>query len=247
MTPPIREESATTLPMTIVPGNPVSMTAAPSSPIVPIHAAAPACPAADTIAAGVLVDQPRAISRSAIAARWLRPISTTSVAAPGVRLSTTGPNALSAWPDTIDDRRGHAAMRDGDARELRRRDHGAHARHDVHRDAGGAQREDFLAAAPEHEGVAALEADDVLSAPRAANHQPMDRVLADGMAVVALADVEPLRATRQLDDGGRHERVVEHEIGAAQDRQRPARQQPGIARPRAHQRHAALHERTSPA
>ena len=57
---------------------------------------------------------------------------------------------------------------------------------------------DFLAAAPEHEGVAALEADDMLSATRAANHQPMDRVLADGVAVVALADVEPLRATRQL-------------------------------------------------
>ena len=77
-----------------------------------------------------------------------------------------------------------------------------------------------------------------LSATRAANHQPMDRVLADRMAVVALADVEPLRATRQLDDGGRHQRVVEHEIGATQDSQCLARQQPRIARPRAYQRHA---------
>jgi hypothetical protein len=62
----------------------------------------------------------------------------------------------------------------------------------------GAHCQDFLTTAPEHEGVAALEADDMLSATRAANHQPMDRVLADGVAVVALADVEPLRATRRL-------------------------------------------------
>ena len=136
-------------------------------------------------------------------------------------------------------------MRDGYARKLRRRDHGAHARNDVHRDPGGAHGEDFLAAAPEHEGVAALEADDMLSATRAANHQPMDRVLADGMAGVALADVEPLRATRQLDDGGRHQRVVEHEISATQDSQCLARQEPRIARSRAYQRHAAFHERTS--
>ncbi len=136
-------------------------------------------------------------------------------------------------------------MRDGDARKLRRRNHGAHARNDVHGDPGGAHGENFLAAAPEHEWVAALEADDVLAATGAANHQPMDRVLADGVTVVALADVEPLRATRQLDDGGRHERVVEHEIRVAQDRQRLARQQSRIARPRAHERHVTLHDTTS--
>ena len=46
-------------------------------------------------------------------------------------------------------------------------------------DARRAQREDFLAAAPEHEGIPALEAHHALAAPGGADHQRVDRLLAD--------------------------------------------------------------------
>ena len=63
------------------------------------------------------------------------------------------------------DRRGGVAVRDRDARVGGRRDPGRHARHDLERDPGGGQRLGLLAAAPEHERVAALEADDALARP----------------------------------------------------------------------------------
>ena len=53
-----------------------------------------------------------------------------------------------------------------DARVGGRRDAGRHTRDDLERDAGGGQRLSLLAAAPEHEGVAALQAHDTAALAR---------------------------------------------------------------------------------
>ena len=58
----------------------------------------------------------------------------------------------------------HAAMRDRNAGEGRRRDRRAHARHDLERDPGRRERQRFFAAAAEDERVAALEPHDRLPA-----------------------------------------------------------------------------------
>ena len=67
---------------------------------MPIHACSSGVNAPRTIAAGVDAAQPLATSSDAMAAREPRPISTTTVAEPGVSASSTGRNADSAWPDT---------------------------------------------------------------------------------------------------------------------------------------------------
>ena len=120
-------------------------------------------------------------------------------------------------------------MRHRDAGRRRRRDRARHAGHDVVRDAGALQRQRFLAAAAEHERVAALEPHDAFAAPRGANHQRFDRALRHRMPPGALADVEALRATGVAQHAIVDERVVQDEIGAAQPRDRGARQQAGIA------------------
>ena len=62
-------------------------------------------------------------------------------------------------------------MRDRNAGQRRRRNRRRHAGHDLERDAGGAQRQRFLAAAAEDERVAGLQPDDALAASRGANQQ----------------------------------------------------------------------------
>ena len=58
---------------------------------VPIQRASPSCDAPSTMATGVSDDQPRAIRRAASSTRVRKPMSTTSVNAPGAMLSTAGP------------------------------------------------------------------------------------------------------------------------------------------------------------
>ena len=58
---------------------------------------------------------------------------------------------------------GDAAMRDGDARIGGHGDGGSHARHDFKRQAVFRQEQRFLAAPPEDEGIATLEAHDAFS------------------------------------------------------------------------------------
>ena len=128
-----------------------------------------------------------------------------------------------------EERRRDAAVRHRDAGRRRPRDRARHAGHDVVRDAGALQRQRFLAAAAEHERVAALEPHDAFAAPRGANHQRFDRALRHRMPPGALADVEALRATGVAQHAIIDERVVQDEIGAAQPRDRGARQQAGIA------------------
>ena len=68
------------------------------------------------------------------------------------------------------------------------------------RHAGRSQRERFLAAPPQHERIAALQADDAAPAPGGANHQRVDLVLCQRVAAGALADEEPLRVPRVAQD-----------------------------------------------
>ena len=62
------------------------------------------------------------------------------------------------------------------------------SRHDRIGDAGLAQHFDFLAAAAEHEGIAALEAHHALPRPCGFNHQLVDGVLADARLSDAATD-----------------------------------------------------------
>ena len=106
------------------------------------------------------------------------------------------------------------------------------------------ERQRFFAAAAEHERIAALQPHDAAAAPRRANHQRVNGLLRHRVAAGALADEEPLRAARELQDAVVDERVVQHEIRRAQARDRLARQQPRIARAGADERHMASHAST---
>ena len=100
-----------------------------------------------------------------------------------------------------------------------------------------AQRRDLLARAPEHHGIAALEANDPLALPGEFDHQRDDSILLAGGLVAALADGNFLGlAPRHLDDRRRDEIVIEDDVGALQQAQRLQRQKLGIARPRADER-----------
>ena len=57
---------------------------------------------------------------------------------------------------------------------------------------------DFLAAAAEHERIAALEANDALAAQRLGGHQPLDEGLRRARAAAALADVDDARRAARV-------------------------------------------------
>ena len=91
------------------------------------------------------------------------------------------------------DRRRHAAMRDGNSGVRRRGDARRHAGHDLERHAGRGERLRFLAAAAEHERIAALEPHDALALASELHEQRVDVVLARRLrAAAALADVVQL-------------------------------------------------------
>ena len=117
---------------------------------------------------------------------------------------------------------------------------GGDAGNDGVRNARLAQRRDFLAAAPENERIAALEPHRALAGARRFDQQCVGRVLSDA----GLADAAPHRhprriAPRTIEHLGRHQIVVEHDIGILQRAQRLDRQKIGIARPGANQRDEA--------
>ncbi len=118
---------------------------------------------------------------------------------------------------------------------------GRNARHHRIGHAGLAQRLDFLAAAAEHEGVAALQAYRALARFRGLDQQAIDRLLADAGLSDATADRNARRiATRAVENFGRHQFVVEHDVGVLQRAQCFHRQQIRITRARADQRHPAF-------
>ena len=114
-----------------------------------------------------------------------------------------------------------AAMRDRHANGRRRREPRRDAGNDLHLDACTAQRRHLLAAATEHERVAALEPHDEVPCARFADHELLDERLRRRRAAAALADGDHARA-----------RADEFENrGAARDR-RAAPRRPARARAR---------------
>jgi hypothetical protein len=104
------------------------------------------------------------------------------------------------------------AMRHRNTRQLRRRDRRADARDNLERDTRHRQRERFLGAAAEHERVSAFQPDDALAGARTANHQAVDRLLADALASRALADAEALRVRQAAERLRVDQRVVQNQV-----------------------------------
>ena len=100
--------------------------------------------------------------------------------------------------DVVRRERGHrlrdAAVRNGDAGRLGNRGDRRDAGHELERHARPDERERLLAAAAEHERVAALEAHHAAAAPAVRDEQRVDVVLADAVAR------DPQRADRRLGD-----------------------------------------------
>ena len=95
------------------------------------------------------------------------------------------------------------------------------SRHDRIGDAGRAQRFDFLAAAAEDEGIAALQPHRALAGFRGFDQQFVDGVLADAGLADAAADRHARRiAARAVENFRRDQFVVEHDVGVLQRAQR---------------------------
>ena len=136
-------------------------------------------------------------------------------------------------------------MRHRNARARRRRDRARDPGDDVVRNAGALQRERFLAAATEHERIAALQADNAAAAPRGANYQPVNRFLRHGVSSGALADEKLLRTACILQHAIVDQRVVQHEIGRAQPGDCFPRQQSRVAGTGADERDVSFHNHES--
>ena len=93
-----------------------------------------------------------------------------------------------------DERRSEPPMGDGNTRQQRRRDRAGDAGHDLTGNARCGKRECLFAATAEYKRIAALQSHDAVSAPRFANHQPVDRILPDRRTPSAFADEESSRA-----------------------------------------------------
>jgi len=135
------------------------------------------------------------------------------------------------------ERRRQGPVGDGDAGVGRDRHRRGDAGHDLERHAGGGQGLGLLAAPPEHERVAALEAYDALAPQSPLHEQGVDLLLGHGRTR-RLPHVDPLGAgRRQVQQGDLREPVVHHHVGPGQQLGPPAREQAGVARPRPHQVH----------
>ena len=110
------------------------------------------------------------------------------------------------------------------------------AGHDFVGDAVGAQEFEFLAAATEHERIAALEPHHALACARVLQHQRMDAVLAGVMRAGLLADFDEFRiAPRECEHLGADQAVVQDHVGFVERAQTAQRQQARIAGPRTDQ------------
>ena len=110
------------------------------------------------------------------------------------------------------------------------------ARNDGRRNPGRTQSLQFLAAAAENEGIAALEPDDLTSGARRRDQMPVDRLLADAGMTSALADIDRSasgRANARISGSTRSS--MENDIGRLQQTQCAHSQEIGIARPGADQ------------
>ena len=140
-----------------------------------------------------------------------------------------------------EERGGEPSMRDGNPREQRRGNRAGDAGNDLARNAGRGERQRLFPAASEDERVAALETHDAMAAARLADHQPVDRILANRRTAGALADEKTPGMRRVAQRRRLDERIVEDEIRLAQPPHGLQRQQLRIAGAGADERHEARH------
>ena len=127
-------------------------------------------------------------------------------------------------------------MGDGDPGVGGRRHPGGHPGHHLELDPGRAQGFALLAAAPEHERVAALEADDAAPRARRLDQALGDLLLRHRRPARLLADVDELGVVAGAVEGARGDQaVVEDRVGGADQLQRPRRHQARVAGPGADQ------------
>jgi hypothetical protein len=104
------------------------------------------------------------------------------------------------------------------------------ARHHFEPHSRRPQRVRLLAAAREDERVAAFEAHDLLAGLAALDQQRVDVGLVHRRAARRLADADPLRIRREVEQSGDRETVVDHHVGAGQHLGAAKRQERRIAR-----------------
>ena len=186
-----------------------------------------------TASTGVAASIPAASSRAAMAARWATPISTTRVPPAAASASQFGVSVdgVTAVSGHDGEGRGQAPVGDGHARIGRNGDGRRDARHHLKGHPGRLQGEDLLAAATEHERVAAFEPDDLPPGPAVPDQHRVDGVLIHRPAG-RLPDVDALRpGRRQFQEAGVRQPVVHDDVGAAQQLGAPDGQQARVAGP----------------
>jgi hypothetical protein len=125
------------------------------------------------------------------------------------------------------DAAGHVAMGDRDAGVRRRRDPGRDAGHDLEGNARLPQRQRLLAAAPEHERIATLQAHNVLAGAGVLDQEAGGLLLRELRALPLLADVDALGPHRRPGHRRRRDQaVVEDHVGPRHELERAAGHQP---------------------
>ena len=113
---------------------------------------------------------------------------------------------------------------------------GSHARHDLEGDALARQRFDLLAAAPEDERIAALQAQHTFALAGEAHQHFADLILRHGVVLGLLADKDTLGvAADQVEDAVADQPVVQHHVGLLHQPECAEGKQIRIARPCAYQ------------
>ncbi len=182
----------------------------------------------------------RAISRQRAARPCRRPACRGTRPAPASRAATSRLGRVLVAGDE-----GHRAARPprwvtGMPGVGGRGDAGGHAGHDLEGDAGGAQRLRLLAAAAEHERVAALQAHDGPAGPRACStSSAVGLVLGHLVAAADPCRRRSARRRRARRAPRRDQLVGEDHVGARDQLERARRQQAGVARAGADQVDAA--------
>ena len=132
------------------------------------------------------------------------------------------------------------AVRHGDVRGLRRRDGGRHPGDDLARNPPRHKVLHLLASAPEHERIAALEPHDPVVLQRLAEEQRVYLGLLQRVVAALLADVDEVAAgLRLLEEVFGGKSVVDDRVRLPNRGKSPYRYQPGVARPRPHERNCA--------
>ena len=122
------------------------------------------------------------------------------------------------------------AVRQREAEARGGAERGGDAGHDVDRHAGFDEDVHFFAAAPEDEGIAALETHDGLAFQRLAHEQLADVVLRHRVVAGHLADEDALGGRRdQVEDAGADQIVIDDDFGRLQQTRAFQRDQFGIA------------------